>query len=185
MTETRQSAEEDGITEAGRLRARSWTVTLDALAAAAAAMEHGHLEAKTAQRHGLRLETTSEKRTVVLEHSDGNETNMDSRSEIEAKARELVKTTLVRRLGWTLPEPDGRIESDTAALILSSDTTTVQIEAAVGIDGSLSDPHMTYTDSDERTRGFRPEDHGTSRDGIEYLASLCRINVENPVPSRS
>lgn len=88
----------------------------------------------------------------------------------------LVMSLTVRRDGWTLPVPeDGRIEADTARLVLRSDKTgrsVVDIVARIGMDGSLDAPRLRHEDGEGRVQDFDHRIHNLNERGVRYVASL-------------
>ncbi len=166
----------DAETEAARLAAASWARTLDALAAAAEAAATGRISPTAAARHRLEVDRRAGPPAVVWRESVRRTRRFGAAAEVDRAARRLVRALLVRRLGWTVPESDGRVEADAAALLLAASGPAVRVEAAVGIDGALCGARLAFTDAAGAWRAFGTgAEGGEGRAGARYLAGLFRV----------
>ena len=165
----------DRTTQAAEREAAGWARRLAGLAAAAKAARNGAIDPEGSSVHQVHVERHSGRRTTIWKPDVETTHRFAGPAEVDALARSMVRGMHVRRLGWTRPESDGRIECDTAALLLSIESTTIQVEASVGVDGTLYDAGITYTDSAERTRLLDAEAHRAGAAGAAYLAALFRV----------
>ena len=82
----------------------------------------------------------------------------------------------VRREGWTVPGPnDGRIDPDTARLLLRRDSPLIDIVAEIGMNRSLVAPQLRYNDANDRMQPFDHALHELEEHGVRYVASLFTV----------
>ena len=107
---------------------------------------------------------TDKRRSVTVKDIQGRTRTFRDSREIVAHVRGTVQARLVRREGWTVAEPDGRVEADTAVLVLRGTSPGVRLRAEIGLDGSLVEPALEYTDSQGTWRALEAPE----RAALEY-----------------
>ena len=118
-------------------------------------------------------------RGATLDAETPDERTFTSNEALQVYVRHcLVKNMTVRRMSWTLASPaDGRIEPDTARLLLRGSRPTIDIVASIGMDGVLDTPILRHEDEEDGMLMFNHADHGLNKQGVAYVARLFRART--------
>lgn len=165
------------MTTHARLSAAVLASHANACATADAFLRDGASPAPEDLPPNLVLTGTGTERVAVIDAGAPDERQFTAREALRAYVRSCVVMSLsVRRDGWTLPGPaDGRIEPDTARLLLRPDHPVVDIVARIGMNRSLVAPQLRYNDADDRMQPFDHAVHELDEHGIGYIARLFTI----------
>ena len=174
MTQKRHFPHEDPVTTHARLSAAALASHANACAAADAFLRDGTKPAPENVRADLVLTGTSADRAAVIGAETPDERQFTSHEALRVYVKRSVVTNLsVRRDGWTLPGPnDGRIEPDSARLLLSPHRPVIDIVAHIGMNRSLVSPQLRYKDADDHMQPFDHGVHELDERGIRWVASL-------------
>ena len=177
MTQKRHFPHEDPVTTHARLSAAALASHANACAAADAFLRDGTTPAPEKLPPDLVLAGTGPSRAAVIGADTPDERRFTSREALQVYVRRLlVKSVSVRRDGWTLPGPtDGRIEPDTARLLVRPGEPVVDIVARIGMCRSLSAPRLRYADANDCMQPFDHAVHELDERGVRWIASLFTI----------
>ena len=182
MTDERYFPGEDPVTTHARLSAAALAAHANACATADAFLRDGTTPAPENLPPDLVLAGAGPARAAVTGAETPDERRFTSREALQVYVRGLlVKSLSVRRDGWTLPGPtDGRIEPDTARLLLRRDAPAIDIVAEIGMNRSLRSPRLRYNDANDRMQPFDHGAHELDERGIRYIASLFAVPPKRP-----
>ena len=174
MTHKRHSPNEDPVTTHARLSAAALASHANACATADAFLADGTRPDPENMPPDLRLTGSGAERVAVIDAETPAERQFTSHEALRVYVRRRMVTNVsVRRDGWTLPGPaDGRIEPDTARLLLRPGDPLVDIVARIGMNRSLVAPQLRYDDGHDRMQPFDHAAHELDERGVRYVASL-------------
>ena len=177
MTHKRHFPNENPVTTHARLNAAVLASHANACAAADAFLADGTSPDPENMPPDLVLGRNPTGRVVVIGAETPDERQFTAREALRAYVRSCVVMSLtVRRDGWTLPGPaDGRIEPDSARLLLRPGHPVVDILAPIGMNRSLVAPQLRYNDADDSMQPFDHAIHELDEQGVRWIASLFTI----------
>ena len=177
MTDERHFRNEDPVTTHARLSAAALASHANACATADAFLRDGTTPAPENLPPDLVLAGAGAERAAVIGAETPDERQFTSREALQVYVRRLVVRSLsVRRDGWTLPGPtDGRIEPDTARLLLRPGAPVIDIVAEIGMNRSLVSPQLRYNDATDHMQPFDHGAHELDERGIRYVTSLFTV----------
>ena len=155
----------DAESEWGAGEARKYEEWLDACRKAADFLDGKTISAEPATAY-LTVVTAGEERSATVRNVAGHPTPCRTTQDVATYLRTEIHARLVRREGWTVPEDDGRIEPDTASLVLNPNNPGVRLTAQIGIDGTWVEPRLEHTASDGQWQTLPT----TKAQGLEHAA---------------
>ena len=176
-THKRHSPNEDPVTTHARLNTAALASHANACAAADAFLHDGSTPAPENLPADLVLTGTGAERVAVIGAETPDERRFSSHEALRVYVRRcLVMSLSVRRESWTVPGPsDGRIDADTARLLLRRDSPVIDIVAQIGMNRSLVSPQLRYNDANDRMQTFDHALHELDEHGVRYIADLFAV----------
>ena len=155
----------DPETEWAAAEARKYEEWLEACRKAADFLDGKTMSAEPATTY-LTVVCAGQERAATVRNVAGHPTPCRTTEDVATHLRTEIHARLVRREGWTVPDDDGRIEPDTASLVLNPQNPGVRLTAQIGIDGSWVEPRLEHTASDGQWRTLPT----TKGQGLEHAA---------------
>ena len=177
MTHEPHAANEDPVTTHARLNAAALASHANACAAADAFLQRRQYASGRNLPADLVLTGTGAERVAVIGAETPDERRFSSHEALRVYVRRcLVMSLSVRRESWTVPGPnDGRIDADTARLLLRRDRPVIDIVAQIGMNRSLVSPQLRYNDANDRMQSFDHALHELDEHGVRYIAGLFAV----------